>query len=465
MTTIAQKAATTRTHSHRSSRTPVVARNRPPAENAQRPAGPVAYIMSRFPKVTETFVLYEILAVEQTGQPVEVYPLLHERAAVVHPEAKPLVERAHFAPFVSLQIIRHNLHYLRRRPLAYLGALGALMRGTWGSPNFFLGGLAIFPKVMAFAKSMEAQGIIHIHAHFCNHPAAAAYLIHRVTGIPYSFTAHGSDLHRDRHMLPEKVSRAAFVATISEYNRNLIVSECNPSAEAKVSVVHCGVDTDAFRPAERPVDLPNASLDIVCVGTLHGVKGQKHLIEACRELHAQGLNVVCHLVGDGPDATRLAAQAQRLGVSKSIRFHGACTRSEVIALLRDADIVATPSVPTADGRREGIPVAIMEAMACGVPVVASRLSGIPELVEHEQNGLLVPPGDASALADALARLANDPALRKRLGANGRETVLKDFNLRNNAARLVAMFLHRPAERREEEPPQHEPQCASTEAAR
>lgn len=435
------------------------------ADNSRPTTGPVAYIMSRFPKVTETFVLYEILAVEQNGQPVEVYPLLRERAAVVHPEAKPLVDRAHFAPFLSLGIIRHNLHYLCRQPLAYLGALGALMRSTWGSFNFFLGGLAIFPKTIAFARSMEARGVTHIHAHFCNHPAAAAYVIHRLTGIPYSFTAHGSDLHRDRHMLPEKVRRAEFAVTVSEYNRNLMVSECGPAAETKVRVVHCGVDTHVFRPSERLTDPPAGPLHIVCVGTLHEVKGQRHLIEACRLLRERGLDVNCHLVGGGPDRTRLADLVQRLGLAEVVYFHGACTQAKVTALLRDADIIATPSVPTADGRREGIPVALMEAMACGVPVVASRLSGIPELVEHERSGLLVTPGDVPALADALARLGEDSSLRKRLGAEGRKTVVEQFNLHRNAERLVAMFRTRAAVRSEDQLPEHELQSDSVEAVR
>jgi colanic acid/amylovoran biosynthesis glycosyltransferase len=185
----------------------------------------VAYIMSRFPKLTETFILYEMLALEEQGIQVELYPLLREHTTVMHPEAVAMVERAHFQPFISWPIVRAQLRYLLRKPGAFLGTLWSLLRGTIGSLNFFVGALGIFPKTVYFAELMEAEGVQHVHAHFANHPTVAAFIIHRLAGIPYSFTAHGSDLHVDRHMLREKVAEAAFVVPISSYNQQLIVEE------------------------------------------------------------------------------------------------------------------------------------------------------------------------------------------------------------------------------------------------
>ncbi|MGH3031025.1 MAG: colanic acid biosynthesis glycosyltransferase WcaL, partial [Gaiellaceae bacterium] len=175
----------------------------------------VAYVMSRFPKLSETFILGEMLAVGEHGVEVELYPLLRERAEVVHPEAEALCECARFQPFLSLPILRSQLHFLRRSPGAYLRALSAVLRGTWGSPNFVVGALGIFPKVVHAARLMEADGVAHVHCHFSSHPAVAGFVIRRLTGIPWSFTAHGSDLHVDRHMLREKVAEAAFVVAIS----------------------------------------------------------------------------------------------------------------------------------------------------------------------------------------------------------------------------------------------------------
>ncbi|MCZ7573794.1 MAG: glycosyltransferase [Ardenticatenaceae bacterium] len=425
----------------------------------------VAYVMSRFPKLTETFILYEILALEQQGVQVELYPLLRARATVVHaegaslwkkliervskpqgtvvmhPEATPLVERAHFQPFLSRRILRAHLHFLRRKPQAYLGTLWTLLRANWGSPNFFVGALGIFPKTVYFASLMETDGITHVHAHFANHPAAAAFIIHRLAGIPYSFTAHGADLQVDQHMLREKVAEAAFVVTISNHNKELIVTTCGDEFRDKLVVIHCGVDTQVFQP--RGADHHRARLPgpftILCIGTMYEVKGHTYLIEACRLLKERGVNFVCRLVGDGPDRPRLVEQVAQAGLAAQMHFDGTRTRRQVAELLQQADVLSVPSIPTTSGRREGIPVVLMEAMASGVPVVASGISGIPELVDDGQSGLLVPPRDAVALADALKRLHDDLGLRRRLGQGGRDTVTRKFDLTTNAAALAQRF--------------------------
>ena len=394
--------------------------------------------MSRFPKLSETFVLGEILALERRGVRVEVYPLLRERPAVRHPEADAIAERARYTSFLSPGVVASQLYWLRRRPRAYLGALRDVATGTWGSANFFAGALAIFPKVAHAARSMRAEGVTHVHCHFANHPAVAGLVISRLTGIPYSFTAHGSDLHVERRMLPRKVTEAAFVVAISEDNRRVILADCGAEHGGKVHVVHTGVDTALFRP--RPVrGVRNDPLTVVCVGTLHEVKGQAGLLEACRLLAAEGVDFRCRLIGDGPDRDALARQIAEAGLAERVALVGPLTRGEVAGELIGADVLVAPSVPTRRGKREGIPVVLMEAMASGVPVVASRLSGIPELVEDGVCGLLVPPGDASALAAALRRLAADPALRQSLGDAGRARILSDFDLERSTRELAVRF--------------------------
>lgn len=401
----------------------------------------VAYIMSRFPKLTETFILYEMLAMQQSLH-VEVYPLLRERDEVMHPEARHFVSIAHFQPFMSLPILRANLYFLWKKPLAYLKTLWDVLRANWGSYNFFTGVIGIFPKTVLFAYQMRADQVQHVHAHFASHPAAAGFIIHRLVGIPFSFTAHGSDLHRDRHMLREKVAEAAFVAAISEYNKELIISECGGEYREKVKVVHCGVDTEVFRARsyETPYEKGENPFMILCVGTLHEVKGQPYLIEACRLLEERGHTFECHFVGDGPDRKDLNELVEHFGLSSKVRFHGSLTREQIARLLMDADVLTAPSVPTRDGRREGIPVVLMEAMGSGVPVIASDLSGIPELVNDQLTGLLVPPRDARAIADALERLIQDPGVRRRLGNAGRAKVVGEFDLNKNAAKLAQYFL-------------------------
>jgi colanic acid/amylovoran biosynthesis glycosyltransferase len=397
----------------------------------------VAYIMSRFPKLTETFVLYEMLAVEKLGVQVEVYPLLREREATVHPDAQPLVERAHFHPFLSLQILLAQLDFLRRRPAAYFRTWLEVLRGTWGSWNFFIGALGILPKSVLFARDMERLGIDHVHAHFANHPTIAALVIQRLTGIPFSFTSHAHDLHVERRMLGEKVRASKFAVTISEFNKRVMFEECDEAAHDKIRVIHCGVDPgllDQVREAD-----PERPLEIVCIASLQESKGHRYLIEACHRLAQRGVAFRCRLIGEGPLRQEIESQIESLGLRESVQVLGGLPRKEVMDVIGSSDVAALTCVQISSGRRDGIPVALMEAMAAGLPVVATGISGIPELVEDGVTGSLVPPGDVEAIARALDRLARDREFRSRIGAAARERVRRDFNQQTSARELVALF--------------------------
>ncbi|MDG2131622.1 MAG: glycosyltransferase family 4 protein [Fuerstiella sp.] len=397
---------------------------------AESPAPRVAYMMSRFPKITETFILYEMQAAEKAGVCVEVFPLRREQTEKMHPEAVAYVKRAHFLPLLSCEILCDNLSACLKRPRLWLRTLGTLIRANLGCRRFLFGALAVFPMCVSIAQRMRQANIDHIHAHFASHPAAAAWIIHQFSGIPYSFVAHGSDLHRDQHMLTEKVRDAQFVVAISKYNRKIVLTEAGHQHGDKVKVIHCGVNPDDFEGGQRSQRNSDATapLKVFCIGTLHEVKGQTYLIEATQQAKAAGVAMSVHLVGDGPDLQLLQQQTAAAGLTDNVVFEGRRDRHEIIRMLQTADILVAPSVPTADGRREGIPVVLMEAMAAGVPVIASRLSGIPELVEHETSGLLTEPGDTTAIADAIQLLSRDPQLRQHLGETGRRTVQNGFNL-------------------------------------
>jgi glycosyltransferase involved in cell wall biosynthesis len=401
----------------------------------------VAYVMSRFPKLTETFVLNEIVEVQKLGVDVSIYPLLREHDTVLHPGAAELAARARYQPFVSRSFLGSHARFLRRRPRAYLASLAHLIRDNIGKPRFLAAGLLLFPKIVHAAALMADQGIDHVHCHFARHPALAGLIISRLTDIPYSFTAHGSDVHVDRRMLCRKLGEARFAVTISEFNRAVIEGDCGRVSPAKLGIVHVGVDTTLFspRPASDTATDLGGTVRVACVGTLHEVKGQVNLVRACALLRDRGVAVACRLVGRGPDEPMLRRTIERLGLEDVVTLVGPLSRDGVIDELRAADVLVAPSVVSARGQREGIPVVLMEAMSCGLPVVASRLSGIPELVEHEQSGLLVTPGRPDELADALARLAEDPDLRRRLGTAGRATIERDFDLRTNATKLVRLF--------------------------
>ena len=397
----------------------------------------VAYTMSRFPKITETFILIEMLELERQGVRVEIFPLIREHEPVQHADARRMVERAHFCRLFSRPVLDAQIYWLLRRPGAYLRAWWRAVRGNLESPKFLLRALVVVPKAAYAARRMVELNVDHLHAHYATHPALLAYVVHLLTDIPYSFTIHAHDLYVERPMLGEKVAAASFVVTISEFNRRMLIDLYGATAEERVVVVRSGIDPTLFRPRERRE--PGELFTIACVASLAGYKGQRYLIDACDVLHQRGVPFQCLLVGEGEDRPHLEAQIRRLGLTDRVRLLGAQPRHKVSELLQQVDALALPSVVMPNGKMEGIPMALMEALAAEIPVVATAISGIPELVRDGETGLLVPERDAAALAEALLRLYTDRDLGRRLASAGRQLVLREFNLEHNVAQLRALF--------------------------
>ena len=396
----------------------------------------LAQLVSRFPMITETFVLYELEAMEKLGVTVELYSLVREHPKVVHPEAEKWVRRAHYLPWISAAILRAHWHFICRGPERYLRTLAEVLRGTWGCLHCFGGVLAFFPKVVRFAYEMEKQTIQHVHAHFAYHAAVAGLIVHRLTGIPFSFTARGSDVQSDGHMLKEKVEAADFVVSVSEYNKEIILKKCGPGADKKIHVIHGGVDVE--RLTRHPKLSAKRRLRILCVARFEEVKGHTYLIEACRILKEKDLPFECGLIGDGPLMPQIENQIKQLGLSDEVLLLGARPYNQVIEQFSQADVVVLATSPTANGKREGIPNVLKEAMACGVPVIATASGGIPELVD-ESCGILVRPRDAAAIADALQLLGGQPELRCQMGLAGRERIIQKFNLNRSTAMRAELF--------------------------
>lgn len=409
------------------------------ASSAQRPTrAKVAYIVSGFPTIYETFVLYDMLIMEDLGVSIDLYPLRRIRTQVVHPEAQRWIECAHYSPYLSLNILRANWHFIRRNAKAYWKTWVEVLRGTWGCANFFLGAIAIFPKSVLFAYEMSRQGVAHVHGHFANHPAVAALIIHRLTGIPFSFTARGSDVQIDRHMLKEKVAAAESVFAVSSDLKRIMAAECDRSQHDKMHVIRGGVDVERLAP--RTTRRPPGPLRILCVARFEEVKGHTHLIEACRVLRQRGTPFECRLIGEGPLAEAIEAQIKEAALTEEIRLLGPLSYEEVVNELKNADVLTLPTAPTATGEHEGMPTVLQEGMACGLPVVSCLVEGVAELVDDELTGILALPKNARALADAFERLAKDPALRQRMGRAGRQKVVQRFSLRANTAKRAALYL-------------------------
>lgn len=395
----------------------------------------IAYLMSRFPKLTETFVLYEMLELHRLHFQVVVLPLRLEKEAAAHPEVQLLDCEICAAPLLSWKTLGINLKWLVRHPIRYLSTALRAAAGTVGSLKFFTGAVFYFPKAVVFADTVQRLGIKHVHAHFASHPAMAAWIMHQLCGISYSFTAHGTDLHVNQHMLREKARDAAFAMTISDYNVRFIAERCGEETARHFEVLRCGADLSVFKPcAER--GKPGGPLQILCIAAYREVKGHRILIDACALLRERGIDFHCRLIGYGPEEGAIVRQIQHRGLTEQVLVEGAQPRPAVVQGLGEADVLVLSSIQTRDGSREGIPVALMEGMACGLPVVASRISGIPELVEEGVSGLLFEPGHTIKMADALEQLARDPELRARMGRAARARVEESFDLAKNAHALA-----------------------------
>ncbi|MGA9754007.1 MAG: glycosyltransferase family 4 protein, partial [Desulfobaccales bacterium] len=275
----------------------------------------------------------------------------------------------------------------------------------------------------------------HLHAHFANAPASVALMAAALAGISFSFTAHAYDIFIDKLLLPAKLAAAAFVACESRYNRRYL-EEHYPKAHLEhLEVVRSGLDTARFCPHPHPQGIPPC---IIAVGRLVETKGFHVLVEACARLRDQGLACRCLIIGDGPEAGRLRHLVNALGVSDRVILKGKLQPAALMPYFRRADVLAMPScVRNQDA--DGLPNVLTEAMAMEIPVVATRVSGIPELVVDGETGLLIAPDDAPALAEALARVLRDQNMARRLARAGRDRVVAQFNGETSARQLRGLF--------------------------
>ncbi len=390
----------------------------------------IAMLVTDFPKVTETFTLREAAELRRLGHEVRIYHLTRfRRNEVIHEFARPLVKDSHGQPYLLAKPV---LAALLRRPRWSAAVLGALTRGFARRPALLAKSLAILPKSLAFARDLDRWGADHVHASFAGHPATSAWIIHRVSGLPYSISCHAHDIFRDQTFLAEKFRSAAFVRTISRYNADFLRERLGDEACQNLHVIHCGVRLPAT-PKTRP-ELPAGR--ILFVGALEPKKGVEVLLRALSQL-APEKAWQARIVGGGTLRVRLEQLSSSLGLGSRVTFLGPQPAEAVADELEQADVLVAPSVPGPGGRAEGIPTVLMEAMSHGVPVIASRLTGIPELVRNGETGLLFEPGRDDQLADAITRLRADPCLARSLGAKGLELVQREFEIGGNVERLLA----------------------------
>jgi glycosyltransferase involved in cell wall biosynthesis len=287
------------------------------------------------------------------------------------------------------------------------------------------------------AEQMQADQVVRIHAHYATHPALAAWIIHQFTGIPYSVTVHAHDIYVNKTMLATKIRDASFVVSISEFNRGYLAKYLGDWALHKTHVIHCGIRPEWYI-MSRDIK-SNNRFEIISIGSLQLYKGQRFLIEACDLLRRKGLIFRCRIIGGGELRENLLYMIESRDLSNFVELTGPLTQETIAEILPLADCYVQPSIITPSGKMEGIPVALMEAMASGLPVVATDISGISELVRPGQTGWLTPPENPQALADAILAIYADRRGAERKAQAARELVINEFNLHRNVNQLSALF--------------------------
>lgn len=383
-----------------------------------KPAAPLAMLVKTWPKLSETFILEEVLGLERAGVALRLYALAPPSDEIRHP-----VVATVRAPLVTVPPPdgRHLLGYLARHlavlaasPLRYVRAFDAARRQHT---------LSEFLRSGWLAAQLARDGVAHLHAHFISTPAEVAAAVSAISGLPFSISAHAKDIYTSRDSdLRRRLRAARFTVTCTEANRRALAAL---APEAQVQRMYHGIDHGLFHPGRRQPT--NAAPLVLAVGRLRAKKGLDTLIDACQLLRSRGLAFRCQIVGYGEEQGRLQTQIDDRGLTDAVQLLGKLAREQVIACYAQTQVFVQPSRITADGDRDGIPNVLLEAMAMGLPVVATRISGIPEVVRHRDSGLLVEPDDAAALADAIGWVIEHPVPAASLGRKARDVVTRSFD--------------------------------------
>ena len=392
----------------------------------------LAYLVSQYPAVHHRYILREIRGLRKFGFDITVVSIAapDRPPAQLDPE-----ERQEFACALYVKpsglagaVIAH-LHTALTRPFAYLAGLALWVRLSRLCPAQLFRTFLYFTEALIAGSWVRARGLRHVHVHYASQ---VAIFLERVFPITVSHTLHGPAEFENplTFHLARKIAAARFVVAISSFGRSQLLRHCAYEHWSKVAVCRLGIDPGRFAPIPRR---RNGPFRLITVGRLSPEKGHLVLLSALERLARTGRQLRLTVVGDGPFRKSLEKAAAQKGLADQVTFTGWVNNDAVAALYGEADAFALASFA------EGLPVVLMEAMATGLPCVATRITGIPELIEHGRSGLLVTPAEDAALADAIARLYDDPELCAQIGEAGRRRVVEDYDSAKNVAHMAELF--------------------------
>lgn len=407
----------------------------------------VGYIIPAF----STWVMAEVLEIKKNKVNVELFciedrliPTKEIVKRVLSREARGVANDSNYLPAHLFPYLQAHLHYLIISPIKYFSIWVLLIRRLLmqlflknkRKQNF---DLALFFKVPYLARLIQSKEILHVHSHFATRTTFAALLISKLTNIPFSFTVH-DEIFLAPWDLNEEINCCSFIIAPSNYSKKYLIETYGESIGSKSIVIYCGVDTKKFQ--SQKIEKEREQLLVFSVAFLVSKKGFSYLVEACKILKKKGYEFQTFIAGDGPEKNNLKNLISKYNLGNIIRLLGMISQDELSLFLKKSTLFVLPAV--IEEIKEGvvqdvIPVALIEAMAMGIPVISTNISGIPELIEHNKTGILVNERDAQSLAKAMELIMKNMKLKNDLGQAGQQKVLKMFSLQRNIKRKLELF--------------------------
>jgi len=428
----------------------------------------LAYVINIFPKLSESFILNEIVELLKNGHDVLIFSIIKPWEEVVHDDVDKyqILERTHYFSFKNIFKINiiHFSKYLiyviiqdlldfktfnqkASKPKAIqkkksiLTLIQKIKSQIYEIRRFYIVSIhrfILYLKLAFFATIIEKNDVELIHTHFATMGSIAGRLS-KMLRLPYTLTAHAFDIYQNPDVaeLHKVIEGAKSVITISEYNKNYLNDEID--IKNRIDVIRCGIDLDKFN---SKIKLKTGDrIKMLTVARLVEKKGIEYLIKAIPMVIKEMPDSELIIVGSGPLNDYIHKLVHDLGVGDYVQFRGDASDSELMRCYEDADMFILPCIIVENGDRDGIPVVMMEAMAMGLPVVSTDVSGIPELVESGVSGMLVPPKDEKAIADAIIKICKDGELRVGMGKEGRKIIERKFDITFEAEKLLGVFIN------------------------
>lgn len=397
----------------------------------------LAYIVHAYPKVTETFTYDEVFGLNQQGLDTQVYCFKKPVILNLTAGMKEAMERTiYFPTLLNHKFIFAQIYFLFLQPLKYLGLfviVSFARRQQYTPPRLIFHNFIDFLRGIYLAFILKGRcDFIYLHAQFIDNAATAAYICKKLIGIRYSLGSHTSF---NPALTYRKIKEAEFVISCSSFDKAQLLSRSSQEFHKKIHVSYLGVSICA-----RPMNIDESEGLILSIGTLSEKKGHKFLIQACRILMSLGIKFHCVIIGDGPEKINLESDIEKMNLSGFVEIVGYRSHVFIEEVLSKCSIFVLSCVVAKHNDIDGIPVVLMEAMAFGKPCISTPISGIPELIDNDINGLLIPPGDSAALADKLKLLLENKQFRDNLGNAAVQKQIKDFDIDKNIRKKADIFL-------------------------